>query len=54
MTQEHPEDWQRGPDAEEVDRVLELIERKAANEHGGDYAAGMREARRLVETELEY
>lgn len=58
MTQEHPEGWQPklSPEevSDEVDRVLGLIERKAANEHGGDYAAGMRNARRIVETELDY
>jgi len=51
MTGEIPEGWQAGPGADAVDEALERIEREAA-EHGGDYAAGMREARRLFEAEL--
>lgn len=53
MTADSPEGWQPGPSSDEVREVLEQIEREAAT-HGANYAAGMREARRIVETELEY
>jgi hypothetical protein len=50
MTDETPEGWR--PDAgDDVDEVLGLIEQEAAT-HSADYAAGMREARRIVEAEL--
>jgi hypothetical protein len=49
MTAETPEGWRRDPD--DVDEVLELIDQEAAT-HSADYAAGMREARRIVEAEL--
>lgn len=50
MTGETPEGWR--PDADDdLDRVLERIEEEAAT-HTADYAAGMREARRIVEDEL--
>ena len=49
MTGEAPEGWR--PDAGDgADRALERLTREAAD-HGGDYAAGMREARRIVEDE---
>lgn len=51
MTAEHPEDWQPAVDADEIRRVCERIEAEAATHHA-DYAAGMREARRIIETEL--
>jgi len=51
MTGETPEGWRPGAGGDDVDEVLGLIEQEAAD-HGGDYAAGMREARRIVEDEL--
>lgn len=53
MTADSPEDWEPRPTRTEIEEVLELIESEAAT-HGRDYAAGMREARRIVETELDY
>lgn len=51
MTSETPEGWRPDADGDDLDRVLERIEEVAAT-HTADYAAGMREARRIVEAEL--
>lgn len=51
MTAETPEGWRSDTSEDDVQRVLELIEQEAAT-HSADYAAGMREARRIVEAEL--
>lgn len=51
MTQEHPEGWSPSIDADDVEEVIAEIEAEA-REHGGDYAAGLRNARTIVEAEL--
>lgn len=51
MTAENPEDYSPPVREEDVRAVLREVESEAAD-HGGDYSAGMREARRIVETRL--
>jgi hypothetical protein len=53
MTADSPEGWTERPTRSEVEAVLDKIEAEAAT-HAANYAAGMREARRIMETELEY
>lgn len=50
MTAEHPEGWTPDPDRDDLDRALERIEREAGQREG-NYAAGMRAARLIVEEE---
>lgn len=51
MTAENPEDYDPPVREERIREVLNSVE-SAASDHGGDYSAGMREARRIVEAEL--
>ena len=53
MTADSPEGWRPGPSSDEVREVLDRIETEASA-HGANYAAGMREARRIVEAELQF
>jgi hypothetical protein len=51
MTAENPEDYEPPVREEDVRAALQEVERQASN-HGANYASGMREARRIVETRL--
>lgn len=53
MTADSPEGRMRRASPSEIEAVLAEIEAEAAT-HSANYAAGMREARRIVETNLEY
>lgn len=51
MTAEIPEDYSPPVDEDEIRDALSAVDAAASN-HGADYSAGMREARRIVETRL--
>ena len=51
MTAEHPEDWSADVDEDDLRAALAAVENEASD-HNAEYAAGMRNARLIVEEEL--
>ena len=51
MTEESPMGWSPDATEEDIRDALDAVE-EAAADHGGDYRAGMRNARSIFEEEL--
>jgi hypothetical protein len=51
MTADDPEDWSPRVDEDELRDALEAVD-EAAADHNAEYAAGMRNARQLIENRL--